>query len=69
MDDAEGVPEDDVGVGDVGGGVGGDPFGEAAGGVAGGLGDVAAGGVDLCVVVWMGRRSDVLVGVGVSGEG
>lgn len=47
MGDAKGVPEDDVGVGDVGAGVGGDPFGKAARGVAGGLRDVAPGGVDL----------------------
>lgn len=51
MDDAEGVPEDDVGVGDVGVRVGGDPFGKARGRVARGLGDVASGGVELSVVV------------------
>lgn len=51
MSDAEGVPENDVGV--INGGVAvGDPFGNAAGGFTGGLGDVAAGGEDLIVVVW-----------------
>lgn len=54
MDDAKGVPEDNVGLGDVGGRVGGDPFGKAAGGGAGGLGHVAASGVELGVVVWEG---------------
>ena len=52
MRDAEGVPEDDVGVNEVGGGVGFDPGGDALGGGAGGLRDVAARGVELCVVVW-----------------
>jgi hypothetical protein len=50
--DAEGVPENDVGVGDVCGGVRGDPGWDALGGLARGLWDVAAGGVDLGVVVW-----------------
>lgn len=52
--DAKGVPEHDVGVGDVFGGVGVDPLGEAHGGFAGGLGHVAAGGVDLVVGVCVG---------------
>jgi hypothetical protein len=51
MRKAEGMPEDDVRVYDVGGRVGGDPGGETLGGFAGGLGDVAACWVDLCVVV------------------
>lgn len=52
--DAKGVPEDDVGVFDGGGGGVGDPGREAGGGGAGCLGDVAAGGVDLVVFVWRG---------------
>lgn len=51
MSDAEGVPEDEVGVDDgVGGGVG-DPGGEALRGGAGSLGDVATGRVELVVGV------------------
>lgn len=53
MVQAEGVPEDDVGVldGVVGGAGGGDPFGEAAGGEPRGLGHVSARGVELVVGV------------------
>ena len=61
MGDAEGVPEHDVGVNDVGGGVGCDPSGDALRGLAASLRDVAAGGVDLGVVVW--ERELVLVRV------
>lgn len=65
MREAEGVPEDHVGVVDGVGGRGGNPVGEGGvggrgggwggwgGGVAGGLGDVAAGGVELVVSVWL----------------
>lgn len=46
------MPEDDVGVVYLcGGWVGGNPGREALGGFAGGLGDVAASGVKLVVVV------------------
>ena len=55
MRDAEGVPEDYVGVFDVGAGVF-EPFWDAAGGGAGGLGDVAPGGGGLVVGVWRGRE-------------
>jgi hypothetical protein len=48
--DAEGVPENDVFVGDGCVAVG-DPFGEAFGGLPGGLGHVAPGGVELVVGV------------------
>jgi len=44
------MPEDDVGVLNRGVPVG-DPFGDSAGGLTGGLWDVAAGGVELLVVV------------------
>jgi hypothetical protein len=49
--DAEGVPEDDVGIVDGGVAVR-DPFRDAAGRLPRCLGDVAAGGEDLVVVVW-----------------
>ena len=49
--DAECVPEDNVGVFEGLCGVRGDPSGDSLRGLAGGLGDVAAGGVDLVVVV------------------
>ena len=54
MGDAEGVPEDHVGVVDVL--VRGllDPFGEATRGVARGLRHVPAGGVELVVPVCLG---------------
>jgi len=48
---AESVPEDDIGVGNGSGGVGSNPGGKASGGLAGGLRDMAAGRVDLGVVV------------------
>jgi hypothetical protein len=51
MRQPESVPQHDVFVVEVGGGVGGDPGWEALGGFAGGLRDVAAGGVELGVVV------------------
>lgn len=52
MSDAEGVPEDDVGVVDLcGWWVGVDPGWEALRGFSGGLGDVAASGMELIVVV------------------
>lgn len=60
MDDAEGVPENDVGPGDVLGGVVGDPLGQALGGFAGALGDVPAGGVELGVVVWEEGRGKIV---------
>lgn len=54
MRDAEGVPEDDVGVVDGLGGCGGDPGGEALRGGAARLRDVPAGGVDFVVgVFWV----------------
>lgn len=56
MDDAEGMPEDDVTVGDIFIRVGGNPFWEAPGRVTRGLGHVSAGGVDLCVIVWKGKK-------------
>lgn len=46
------MPEHDVGVYDVFVGVRGDPFWEAEGGLAGGLGHVAAGGMELIVLVY-----------------
>ena len=49
--EAESVPQHDVFVVEIGGGVGGDPGWEALGGFAGGLWDVAACGVELGVVV------------------
>lgn len=51
MDYAESMPEDDVSVGNGSGGVGSDPGGKASGGLAGSLRDMAAGRVDLGVVV------------------
>ena len=48
MRDAEGVPEDDVGVVDRGLAIG-DPFGNTPRGFARGLGHVPAGGVELVV--------------------
>ena len=51
MREAESVPQHDVFVVEIGGGVGGDPGWEALGGFAGGLWDVAACGVELGVVV------------------
>jgi hypothetical protein len=51
MRQPESVPQHDVFVVEVCGGVGGDPGWEALGGFAGGLRDVAAGGVELGVVV------------------
>jgi hypothetical protein len=53
MSDTECVPEDDIRVLDRGVAVG-DPFGDSAGGLTGGLWDVAAGGVELLVVIWEG---------------
>jgi hypothetical protein len=53
MRQSECVPQYDVFVVKVRVGVGGDPGWEALGGFAGGLGDVAAGGVELGVVVWV----------------
>jgi hypothetical protein len=47
------MPENDVGVFDGGFAIS-DPFGDSARGLAGGLGDVAAGGVELLVVIWDG---------------
>jgi len=47
------VPQHDVLVVEVCVWVCGDPGGDALGGLAGGLGDVAAGGVELVVFVWM----------------
>lgn len=58
MGQAEGVPEDDVGVVDrfAGRGGVGDPGWEPLRGLAGGLGDVSACGVDLVVrVCWKWR--------------
>ena len=52
MCDAEGMPEHDICVFDICVGVLGDPFGEAERGGAGGLGDVAAGGMELVVLVY-----------------
>lgn len=54
MRDAEGVPEDYVGVFDRGVGRGGDPGGEALRGGPGGLGDVSASRVDFGVGVCVG---------------
>lgn len=51
MSDAEGVPEDDIGIYDVGVRIGGDPCGDTLGGFAAGLWDMATGGVDLGVVI------------------
>jgi hypothetical protein len=52
MRQSESVPQHDVFVVEAGGRVGGDPGWKALGGFAGGLWDVAAGGVELGVVVW-----------------
>lgn len=52
MCQAEGVPEHDVFIVEVCGWVGGDPGWDALRGLAGGLGHVAAGGVELGIVVW-----------------
>jgi hypothetical protein len=57
MRQPESVPQHDVFVVEVCGGVGGDPGWEALGGFAGGLRDVAAGGVELGVVV-LGKMSE-----------
>ena len=51
MRDAEGVPEDDVGIVDGGVAVR-DPLGNTTRGLARGLRNVAAGGENLVVVVW-----------------
>ena len=67
MRQSECVPEHDVGVFDVFVRVGGNPFREAEGGGAGGLGDVAAGGVELIVLV-CGLRGKGLAGEEVIGE-
>lgn len=50
--DAEGVPQDDVGIVDAGVAVG-DPLRETQGGIARRLRDVSAGRVDLVVVVFL----------------
>ena len=68
--EAESVPQHDVFVVEIGGGVGGDPGWEALGGFAGGLWDVAACGVELGVVV-CGLRVSLVVdslGEGVFGD-
>lgn len=57
MGEAEGVPDDDVGLGDWRRGLGGDPVGEGGVGAVGGargLGDVLPGGVELVVFVCCG---------------
>ena len=66
MRDAECVPKHDVGVFDIFVRVGGDPFGEAEGRGTGGLWDVAAGGVELVVLV-CGLKAKGLAG-GFGGE-
>lgn len=69
MDDAKGVPEHDVSVDDALVRVGGNPLWEARRGVAGGLRHMAAGRVDLGVVVYDGRKGKekVLVSRGLGG--
>jgi hypothetical protein len=53
MCNSECVPENDIGVDDIRVGVRGDPGRQTFGGFARGLGDVASGGVDLCVFVYV----------------
>jgi hypothetical protein len=55
MADSEGVPEDDVGVVDVGGWGGRDPGRKAVGGFTGRLGYMSASGMDLVVRVCEGK--------------
>ena len=56
VDDAEGVPEDNIGFGDVLRGVVGDPLGKTLGRFARGLRDVPACWMKLGVVVWKEGR-------------
>ena len=57
MRDAKCVPEDNIRVVNVLIGVLGDPVGETLRGLAGRLRDMAAGGVELVVLVWFQRSS------------